>query len=223
MKITRLSPLSEKVHTMDLPVTPEQLEAWQNGALIQNAMPNLSAAEREFIKTGLTEAEERDRAFPVNERKRDESSKATPASDGQQLQPPRPAATSQLQGPVCRSQHRPRGPAPRHCSAHPPREQEMKHHHLTLKEQLLLTKFVESEYRTSGYTTNKFAQHATNKLGFPIGFSQAQRALEALDMEPNRMKNKLDMSAALGLVARVQTLEERVEKLAEHIRRISHV
>ena len=96
-------------------------------------------------------------------------------------------------------------------------------HHLTLKEQLLLTKFVESEYRATGYTTNKFAQHATNKLGFPIGYSQIQRVLEALDMEPNSMENKLDMGAALGLVARVQALEEQVAKLAEYIKRISHV
>ena len=96
-------------------------------------------------------------------------------------------------------------------------------HHLTLKEQLLLTKLVESEYRTSAYTTNKFSQHATNKFGFPISYNQIQRVLEALDMKPNRMENKLDMGAALGLVARVQALEEQVAKLAEYIKRISHV
>ena len=90
--------------------------------------------------------------------------------------------------------------------------------HLTLKEQLLLTKFIETEYRATGYNTNKFMQYATNKLGFPVGYSQIQRVLEALDMEPNKPAEKLDMGAALGLVARVQALEEQVAKLAEYIK-----
>jgi hypothetical protein len=38
---------------MDIPVTQEQLDNWNNGMLIQNAMPNLSADQREFIKTGM--------------------------------------------------------------------------------------------------------------------------------------------------------------------------
>jgi hypothetical protein len=32
----------------------EQLEAWQGGELIQNAMPDLSAELREFLMTGIT-------------------------------------------------------------------------------------------------------------------------------------------------------------------------
>jgi hypothetical protein len=40
--------------TRDLPVTHEQLEAWMSGTLIQNAMPNLNSADREWIQTGLT-------------------------------------------------------------------------------------------------------------------------------------------------------------------------
>jgi len=95
--------------------------------------------------------------------------------------------------------------------------------HLTLKAQLLLTKFVETEYRATGYNTNRFMQHATNKLGFTVSYSQIQRVLEALDMEPNKPADKLDMGAALGLVARVQALEEQVAKLAEYIRRVNHV
>ena len=47
---------------MEIEVTQEQLSSWENGVLIQNAMPNLSADEREFIKTGIT-PEEWDSAF----------------------------------------------------------------------------------------------------------------------------------------------------------------
>ena len=57
MLIERKSILSGKVRTLDIPVTEEQLELWRSGVLIQNAMPNLSADEREFIMTGITEEE----------------------------------------------------------------------------------------------------------------------------------------------------------------------
>ncbi len=43
--------------TLDLPVTPQQLADWEAGTLIQRAMPQLTASEREFIKTGVTAAE----------------------------------------------------------------------------------------------------------------------------------------------------------------------
>ena len=51
MKITRTSPFSNLTNVMDINVTEEQLALWESGTLIQNAMPNLSADEREFIKT----------------------------------------------------------------------------------------------------------------------------------------------------------------------------
>ena len=57
MKITRRSPFSGIVTTLDLPVTEAQLIAYNNGALIQVAFPNLSADDREFIMTGITAAE----------------------------------------------------------------------------------------------------------------------------------------------------------------------
>ena len=47
--------LANEVETMKL--TYEQINAWEGGELIQNAMPNLSADEREFIKTGVTPSE----------------------------------------------------------------------------------------------------------------------------------------------------------------------
>lgn len=57
MQITMESMLTGNVSTMDIDVTLEQLEAWHNGMLIQEAMPHLTADEREFIKTGITQEE----------------------------------------------------------------------------------------------------------------------------------------------------------------------
>jgi hypothetical protein len=54
MIITRISMFSGNMHSWDLPVTEEQLDLWQRGILIQNAMPHLTADEREFIMTGTT-------------------------------------------------------------------------------------------------------------------------------------------------------------------------
>jgi hypothetical protein len=57
MFITRQSQWSGITRTLDIPVTHEQLYEWQRGAMIQNAMPNLTAAQREFLMTGVTEEE----------------------------------------------------------------------------------------------------------------------------------------------------------------------
>lgn len=57
MKIQKRSKLSGKIREMDIPVTTEQLEAWMNGELIQDVMPNISADEREFLMTGVTPEE----------------------------------------------------------------------------------------------------------------------------------------------------------------------
>ena len=62
MLVKRTSPFSGKTHIMDIPVTQEQIDAWHNGALIQNAMPRLTPDQREFIKTGIT-AEEWEETF----------------------------------------------------------------------------------------------------------------------------------------------------------------
>jgi hypothetical protein len=62
MKITRTSMFTGVIHTLEINVTPEQIARWQGGELIQNAMPNLTPDEREFIKTGVT-AEEWEAAF----------------------------------------------------------------------------------------------------------------------------------------------------------------
>jgi hypothetical protein len=54
MKITRVSPVTGIMNTMDLPVTLEQMNYWRNGATIQQAMPHLSDDQREFILSGCT-------------------------------------------------------------------------------------------------------------------------------------------------------------------------
>ena len=62
MLIRRTSMLTGKYNEMNISVTKEQIDAWQAGQLIQDAMPNLTADEREFIKTGIT-PDEWDTAF----------------------------------------------------------------------------------------------------------------------------------------------------------------
>ena len=57
MKITRKSPFSGKINSMDLEVTAAQLVRYDSGELIQNVFPHLSADEREFIKTGILPSE----------------------------------------------------------------------------------------------------------------------------------------------------------------------
>lgn len=54
MLITKVSMFSGVAHTLDIPVTQEQLDDWREGTLIQNAMPNLSPDDREFLMTGMT-------------------------------------------------------------------------------------------------------------------------------------------------------------------------
>ena len=57
MQITRTSRLTGKTSVMDLNLTQPELDAWVDGMLIQDAMPQLSAEEREFLMTGITPAE----------------------------------------------------------------------------------------------------------------------------------------------------------------------
>jgi hypothetical protein len=57
MKITRTSPITGATHVREINVTQEQINKWQDGELIQNAMPHLSAGDREWILSGITDAE----------------------------------------------------------------------------------------------------------------------------------------------------------------------
>lgn len=58
MDITRKSMLTGAERTMEIDVTFEQLHQWEiEGKPIQQVMPNLTAEEREFIMTGITDDE----------------------------------------------------------------------------------------------------------------------------------------------------------------------
>lgn len=57
MDITRTSILTNITRTLNLPVTQDQIDAWQAGELIQFACPALSPSQREFLMTGITDDE----------------------------------------------------------------------------------------------------------------------------------------------------------------------
>lgn len=53
MEVTNTCPFCHIPHTLEIDVEPEQLTMWENGMLIQEAMPHLTVDEREHIKTGI--------------------------------------------------------------------------------------------------------------------------------------------------------------------------
>ena len=57
MLITRQSLIRGNINSMSLPITEEQYNAWEQGTLVQVAMPHLSPDEREFVMTGITPEE----------------------------------------------------------------------------------------------------------------------------------------------------------------------
>jgi hypothetical protein len=58
MKVTRKSLLTGKVHSMELPVNPLELDAYHAGTnSIQDVFPHLTDEQREFIKSGITPEE----------------------------------------------------------------------------------------------------------------------------------------------------------------------
>jgi len=57
LAVSKASLLSGLRHTMVLDITIDQYDLWQGGELIQKAMPNLTADEREFLMTGITPEE----------------------------------------------------------------------------------------------------------------------------------------------------------------------
>ena len=62
MKITKTSILSGITRTKEINVNQSQIDKWVAGMLIQNAMPEVSVDDREFIMTGIT-SEEWDSTF----------------------------------------------------------------------------------------------------------------------------------------------------------------
>lgn len=67
MLITRTSMLSHETHTLDLPVTEEQLAAYEAGGFLQDVFRHLPPPLREFIKTGITPEEWQARIADVEE------------------------------------------------------------------------------------------------------------------------------------------------------------
>jgi hypothetical protein len=57
VKITRTSMLTGIERTLDLDVTQEQIEKWEGGMFIQDAMPHLSADHWEFLISGCIGSE----------------------------------------------------------------------------------------------------------------------------------------------------------------------
>ena len=57
MIITKVSTITGKTNTMDIPVNEEQIKNWQSGTVIQLAMPQLNAEQREFLISGATPEE----------------------------------------------------------------------------------------------------------------------------------------------------------------------
>jgi hypothetical protein len=58
MLITRTSDATGLIRSRDLPVTPEQVAAFEAGkGLVQDIFPQLNDDDREFILTGMTKGE----------------------------------------------------------------------------------------------------------------------------------------------------------------------
>lgn len=58
MKITRVSIISGKAHSREIAVSQADIDRWQKGGLlIQQAMPDLTPEDREFLMTGITPEE----------------------------------------------------------------------------------------------------------------------------------------------------------------------
>lgn len=57
MRVTKTSSMTGITRTFDLPITHEQIECYESGELLQVAFPNLTRAQREFLKTGIVQEE----------------------------------------------------------------------------------------------------------------------------------------------------------------------
>jgi hypothetical protein len=55
MKIKRVSPITGIETIKEIDTTQHNIDLWMEGLLIQDAFPNVSMMDREFILTGMTE------------------------------------------------------------------------------------------------------------------------------------------------------------------------
>lgn len=53
MLITKVNPMTGNENTLNINITNDQINDWQTGTLIQDAMPNITANEREFLISGM--------------------------------------------------------------------------------------------------------------------------------------------------------------------------
>ena len=66
MIVTMKSMFTSNTNQMDLDITNDQLDRWQEGGLIQKVFPHLSTEEREFLITGAS-IEEQEEVFQSEE------------------------------------------------------------------------------------------------------------------------------------------------------------
>lgn len=64
IKLSKLCKATGEI--FQLTINNESLKSWRNGEFIQDVFPELTAGEREFIKTGIT-PEEFEAMFPEDE------------------------------------------------------------------------------------------------------------------------------------------------------------
>jgi hypothetical protein len=57
VEVTRRSAYSGELHTRLIPCTMEQIQLWERGMLIQDALPDVPAEDREFLISGVTPEE----------------------------------------------------------------------------------------------------------------------------------------------------------------------
>ena len=63
MKVMKMSCLTGKIHTLDIPITHEQLTRYETGnESVHEVFPNLSRVHREFIMSGIPPEERKIRA-----------------------------------------------------------------------------------------------------------------------------------------------------------------
>lgn len=55
MLIKRQSPVTGQINEREIDVTEQQMQSFKNGAMIQDAFPSISASDREFILSGMTD------------------------------------------------------------------------------------------------------------------------------------------------------------------------
>ena len=66
MLITKISPVSGKEVSLDIPMTIDQYKQYINGSgFVQNIFPELSADQREFLISGCTKSDW-DSLFPAD-------------------------------------------------------------------------------------------------------------------------------------------------------------